>query len=152
MPLRTLDEVYRARRSIERVRHVSDRLIGVGPFGVGLDGLLGWIPGFGAVYSIGAGGFLLFHGARVRAPLSVLAQVAVLIGANTLSNFVPTAGGLVDMLFTAHKWSANLLLRHMDNTLYVEGERREAERSPEYRALMEQVRAGQERRRIVFLS
>ncbi len=151
MHVRTLVDLHNTRLSIERLRQISDRIVGLGPFGIGLDGLLGWIPGFGAIYSVGAGALLIYHGMKVRASAGVLFQVAALITANTFSNVIPTAGGLVDMLFTAHKWSANLLLANMDRTLYVEGNRKDAAEAPEYVALMERIRSGEERRRVVFL-
>jgi hypothetical protein len=152
MHARTLVDIHNTRLAIESLRRISDRLIGLGPFGIGMDGLLGWIPGFGAIYSVGAGGLLLYHGWKARASAGVLFQVGMLIAANTASNFIPTAGGLVDMLFTAHKWSANLLLANMDHTLYIEGDRQAAVAAPEYIALMARISSGEERRRIVFLS
>lgn len=151
MRVRTLVDLHNTRLAIESLRRVSDRLVGFGPFGIGLDGLLGWIPGFGALYSVGAGGLLIYHGWKARASAGVLFQIVVLIGANTLSNFIPTAGGLVDMLFTAHKWSANLILANMDRSLYIEGDRAAAVDAPEYKALMDRIGSGEERRRVVFL-
>ena len=155
MHVRTLVELHNTRLAIENLRRVSDRLVGMGPFGIGLDGLLGAIPGLGeflgAIYSVGAGVLLLVHGWRGRASAGVLFQVAVLVGLRTLSNFIPLAGGVVDMLFTAHKWSADLILANMDHSLYIEGDRRAAERAPEYLALMDRIRSGEERRRVVFL-
>ncbi len=152
MRARTHLQLQNTRWAIERVRRWSDRLMGIGPFGIGLDGLLGWIPGFGAVYSVAAGGLLILYGWRGRAAPSVLFQVAMLIAANTASNFIPAAGGLVDMVFTAHKWSADLLLKHMEQTLYVEGNRDLAQTSPQVLALMARIRSGEETRRVVFLS
>ena len=151
MHVRTLIDLHNTRLAIESLRRISDRLVGLGPFGIGLDGLLGWIPGFGAIFSLGAGGLLIYHAWRARASAGVLFQVSALIAANTLSNFIPTAGGLVDMLFTAHKWSANLILANMDHSLYIEGDRAAAENAPEYLALMDRIRSGEERRRVVFL-
>ena len=151
MRARTLLDLHNARVAIQGLRRVTDRLIGVGPFGVGLDGVLGWIPGVGAVYSVGAGTALLYQGIKVRAPASLLAQMAFLIGARTASDFIPAAGGLVDMLFTAHTWSADMLLKHMDSTFYVEGDPDEAKRMPEFAELMARIRSGDEKRRVVFL-
>lgn len=155
MHVRTLVDLHNTRLAIENLRRVSDRLVGLGPFGIGLDGLLGAIPGlgefFGAIYSVGAGVLLFYHGWRGRASAGVLFQVGFLIAARTLSNFIPIAGGLVDMLFTAHRWSADLILANMDRSLYIEGDRAEAERSPEYAVLMDRIRSGEERRRVVFL-
>ena len=63
---------HRAWRSAERIKRVSDKLIGIGPFGLGLDGIIAWIPGANAVYSVGAASLLLYEAAaagasRVRA-------------------------------------------------------------------------------------
>ena len=59
MPVRTLVDLHNTRLAIEGLRRVSDRLVGMGPFGIGLDGLLGAIPVLGeflgAIYSVGAG-------------------------------------------------------------------------------------------------
>ena len=155
MPVRTLVDLHNTRLAIEGLRRVSDRLVGMGPFGIGLDGLLGAIPVLGeflgAIYSVGAGVMLVFHGWRARASAAVLFQVAVLVSLRTLSNFIPFAGGVVDMLFTAHRWSADLILANMDRSLYIEGGRAAAERAPEYHALLERIRSGEERRRVVFL-
>lgn len=151
MAVRTLIDLHNTRLSIERIKRLSDRVVGLGPFGIGLDGLLGWIPGFGALYSVAAGAALIHQGVKARASSGVLLQALVLLGANTASNFVPVAGGAMDMLFTAHKWSADLLLGQMDKTLYIEGDRASAAGSAEYAALMERVQSGVERRRIVFL-
>ena len=96
MHVRTLVDLHNTRLAIENLRRVSDRLVGLGPFGIGLDGLLGAIPGlgefFGAIYSVGAGVLLFYHGWRGRASAGVLFQVGILIAARTLSNFIPIAG------------------------------------------------------------
>ena len=55
--------------------------------------------------------------------------------------------GMADTLFTGHKWAANLLLRHMDDTLYLEGRYGGAEHAE----LKSRIRSGKEKRRIVFL-
>ncbi len=155
MHVRTLVDLHNTRLAIENLRRISDRLVGLGPFGIGLDGLLGAIPGlgefFGAIYSVGAGVLLFYQGWRARASAGVLFQVGLLITARTLSNFIPVAGGVVDMLFTAHKWSADLLLANMDRSLYIEGDREAAQSAPEFLALMDRIRAGEEKRRVVFL-
>jgi hypothetical protein len=54
-------KAHRAWRSAETIKRLSDRLIGIGPFGIGFDGVLAWVPGAGLAYGLGAGGLLMFH-------------------------------------------------------------------------------------------
>lgn len=54
----TQERAHRAWRSTEQIKRLSDRLVGIGPFGIGLDAVLDWIPGLGPIYSAGAGALL----------------------------------------------------------------------------------------------
>jgi len=140
-------DLHNIRLSVERARKISDRVIGVGPVGIGLDGVLAWIPGAGQVYSLAAGGFILMQGVRARASLPTLASMAGLLLADSLMSTAPVIGPAADMLFTGHKWAANMLLRHIEETHYVEG----AQGDPVHAETVASVRAGRERRRVVFL-
>ncbi len=44
-----------------------------------------------------------------------------------------------------------MLTNHMDDTIYFEGTRKEVQGTAEYRDLLERIRAGKEKRRVVFL-
>ncbi|MBP7704600.1 MAG: DUF4112 domain-containing protein [Caulobacter sp.] len=144
-------DLHNIKSSIERTKQMSDGVIKIGPFGVGLDALLGFVPPLGAAYSAGAGAILVIDGMRARAAPMVLAEMTLILAIDTLTPFIPKAGGIIDALFTGHKWAADLLLRHMDETIYFEGTREQAQASSEYRDLMTRVRAGKEKRRVVFL-
>ncbi len=153
---RTHAELHNVRLGVDRIRTVSDRIVGLGPFGVGLDSLLSFVPVLGVIYSGGAALMLLMEGVRARASTWTLAHMGLLLFVDTLLD-VPGStplgflSGIADTLFTGHKWSANLLLKHMDDTLYIEGSRAQAKGTAEYAELMADVRAGREKRRIVFL-
>ena len=56
-------ELERIRKSLELVGRLSDRLIPIGPWGVGIDALFNFIPGVGEAYSAIAGGFILIQAA-----------------------------------------------------------------------------------------
>jgi hypothetical protein len=142
-------EVSNARASIERIGRLADNLIGFGPVGVGLDGLLTWIPVVGAVYSLGAGAALIAAGVRARAPLTTLIQVLAIVLVRSGVGEAPLVGQIVVDLFRGHKWAADLLVRAIDQTLYVDGPN-DPSRS-ECAAVAEAVRSGRERRRVVFL-
>jgi len=144
-------DLHNIRNSIERTKKLSDNVVGIGPLGIGLDGLLTWIPGAGALYSLGAGTLLVFDAVRARAAPMIMLQMTAIIAIDTLVGEVPVAGKLADMLFTGHKWSADMLLKHMEDTIYFEGTRKEAANSPEYKDVLSRIRAGKEKRRVVFL-
>lgn len=145
-------DLHNIRLGVERIKNVSDRIVGVGPIGIGLDGILSWIPGAGVAYSAIAGAMLVGEGIRARAATGTLIHMAALLFVDTFLDVVPNpVSAVADTFFTGHKWSANLLLKHMDETIYVEGTREEARRKPEYAELMARIRAGKEKRRIVFL-
>jgi len=158
---RTLFEISKIRSAIERVGSLSDNVIGVGPLKIGLDGILAWVPGVGTIYSLGAAGLLVVQGMRARVPAGAMLQILTLLGIRTLVTTSGEAAALLTMLpitipaelavdfFRAHKWSADILLKAIDNTVYVEGRKHPS--NPNYAEIKEQVRSGAERRRVVFL-
>ena len=157
MLARSHADLHNIRLSINRIKVASDRIVGIGPFGIGLDGILSLIPipVVGAAYSGIAAAALLVQAVRARASAGVLVHMGVILAIDTLLD-APAGtplgifSGMADTLFTGHKWSANLLLKHMDETIYIEGSRGRAN-GPEYAEAMARVRAGNESRRIVFL-
>ncbi len=161
MAARTHFDISRIRSAIERIGSLSDNVIGLGPLKIGLDGILAWIPGVGTIYSLGAAALLILQGLRARAPASAMLQILVLLGLRTLVTSGGEAAAVLTMLpitipaelavdlFRAHKWSADILLKAIDNTVYVEGRKHPS--NPNYAEIKEQVRSGAERRRVVFL-
>lgn len=142
-------EVSNARGAIQRLGKLTDNLIGFGPFGIGLDGLLTWIPIVGAAYSLGAGAALVGLGLRARVPVTTLVEVALIILARSGIGEIPLAGQIAVDLFRGHKWAADLLVRAIDQSLYLDGP--DDPSSPAHAELAEAIRQGREKRRIVFL-
>lgn len=105
---------HNAWRTAERVKRLSDRLIGIGPFGLGLDGVLAWVPVVGPFYSVAAGGLLLFQGVRGGAAPWTLARMAGYIAADTASDAVPVLGWMADTLFPGHLMAANALQKDIE--------------------------------------
>ncbi|MGZ8370890.1 MAG: DUF4112 domain-containing protein, partial [Caulobacteraceae bacterium] len=129
---------------------LSDRLFSIGPFGVGLDGLLAVIPGAGGLYGLGAGGVLMVQGMRSRASLGTLTKIGLLTGMDSLIGAVPVVGDLFDFFFRAHARSSRILQREIDQTHYIEGSRRAAERAKRIRDDHHYARA-MGKRRVVYL-
>src|SRR5579864_3970761 len=101
---RTDAELRSIRDSVSLVGHLSDSIVRLGPFSLGIDGVLSWIPAVGEFYSLGAGAFILVQGFRGGAPASVLAGAAFILGIRTFGDAIPFAGPLFADVFTAHKW------------------------------------------------
>lgn len=108
------DRAHRAWRSAERIRKLSDRVVGVGPFGVGLDGVLSWVPGAGTIYSVGAGGLLLYEAVQAGASKATIARMAAYLALDSASSGVWGIGSIIDTFFTGHAFAARLFERAAD--------------------------------------
>jgi len=107
----TPTEAHRAWITAEKIKRVADRLVGLGPFSVGLDGLLAFVPVAGTVFSLGAGAWLLWVALGVRASAFTLARMSFYVGLRTVASVIPLEGWLVDFFFRGHMFAANALQR-----------------------------------------
>ena len=115
----TQAELRSIRDSVSLVGRLSDSIVRLGPFSLGVDGVLSWIPAVGEFYSAAAGIFILVQGARAGTPVIVLAKAGLVLSARTLGDAVPLAGPLFADVFTAHKWAANMIVAEIDKRLDV---------------------------------
>jgi len=153
MRARRLEDIERIRDVAGRVKRYSDRLVGIGPFGIGIDGISSFVPGVGLAYSLGAGAILVLLAVRARAAPSTIAAMIAMLAADSALDAVPIplVPGIADMLFTGHRWAADALLRHLDETVYYPGTRAEAEADHHFQADQAQRRTHGRRRRVVHL-
>ena len=105
---------HQAWRHAETIKRLSDRLIGIGPFGLGLDGVLAWVPGVGLAYGLGAGGLLLYQAMQARASATTMARMAAYLAVDNLSDTVPMLGWAVDTLFPGHLMAAKALQKDIE--------------------------------------
>ncbi|WP_269716730.1 DUF4112 domain-containing protein [Caulobacter sp. NIBR2454] len=108
------EHAHQAWRHAETIKRLSDRIVGVGPFGIGLDGVIAWIPGANAIYSLGAGGLLMAHAVRSQAGGATMARMAAYLVADTASSGVPIIGWAVDTLFPGHLMAAKALQKDIE--------------------------------------
>jgi hypothetical protein len=137
-PPPSIEELLTIRSSVETVGRLSDSLFRFGPFRLGIDGVLSWIPGIGEIYSTGAAAFIIVQGVRARVPFSVLLTCAALMGSRTVVSAVPLAGPAVADLFLAHRMSARLVVKAIDKMLPMEA--RPAPPQPWYRNILPAAR------------
>ena len=158
MMAKTHDDIRRIYDSIETVKRLSDRIVGIGPINIiGLDGILSWFPGVGIFYSIAASLFILAQGLRAKAsPATMLMSLAVLVAndlpeAFSLIPVVGELGSLINTLFQGHLYAAHMIQKEMDRTVYIEGSAAEAHRSGEHQQNVADMRATKGKKRIVYL-
>ena len=109
------------RRHVALAGRLSDGLMRLGPFSIGLDGLLSWIPGVGEIYGFAAAGYILGQGARARVPASTLALAGALMAGRTVISAVPFAGPAAADLLTLHRLAARMIVRDIDRRLAAGG-------------------------------
>jgi hypothetical protein len=108
------ERAHRAWRRAERIRVLSDRLIGVGPWGLGIDGVLAWAPVAGTAYSVGAAGLLLYEAIAAEASKPTLLKMAAYLGLDSVASGVPIVGWAIDTLFTGHAFAARALQKDVE--------------------------------------
>ena len=155
---KTQDEVRRIYDSVNTIKRLSDRIIGIGPINIiGLDGILAWIPipGLGTVYSVLAGGFILYQGVRARCDATTLAGafLALLVdaGISTTDTVIPILGSAVDTFFQGHLYAAHMIQKDIDKTLYIEGSASQAHRDGSHQDNVGEMRNTKGKKRLVYL-
>lgn len=157
MARRTVRDIEKIWSNVEGVKKLSDRAVGIGPFGIGMDGLLTWVPVLGTVYSVGAAGWLLFQAAQVKAAPGTVVQMLAYLGLDSATTaigevpFLDFVPNVVDVLFPGHLMAAKALQKHIESTHWVESSERDAKASGEHERHLETVRADSKLRRIIYL-
>lgn len=108
------EDIRKIHASVEAIKRLSDRVVGVGPFGVGLDGILAWIPGAGGVYGVGAGAFLIVQAMRAKAAPFTLLRMLGYLAFDTATGAVPIVGDAVDFFFPGHLMAAKALQKDIE--------------------------------------
>ncbi|MGZ3298600.1 MAG: DUF4112 domain-containing protein [Asticcacaulis sp.] len=160
MRAKTHDDIRKIHDSLETVKRLSDRIIGIGPINIiGLDGILSWlpIPFVDEAYSLLSGLFILWQGVRARADFVtlVVAFIALFIdgGISLLDGvwFLPLVGSIADTLFQGQLYAAHMIQKDMEKTLYIEGSASEAHRSGEHASNVVEMRTTKGKKRVVYL-
>lgn len=160
MVARSVPDIERIWLQADGVRKLSDRVIGLGPFGIGLDGLISSLNASGVampfgiaadqIYTWGAGGYLIWLATRAHASVTTILTMFGWIAADAVVSVIPVLGGFADILFQGHLLAARALQRDIETAHYVE----ESWRAARDQGLFDQHRsamAAAGKRRLVFL-
>jgi hypothetical protein len=110
----TRERAHRSWRIAERVKRLSDGLVRIGPWGLGVDAVIDWVPGGGPIYSAGAGALLIYEAIAAGASKATLARMAAYLLLDTGASSVPLIGWAADALFTGHALAAGALQKDVE--------------------------------------
>jgi hypothetical protein len=110
----TAERAHRAWTNADRIKRLSDGLIRIGPWGLGVDGLVAWIPGANVAYSVGAGAILIYEAVQAGAAPPTLVRMGLYLAANTALDGVPMVGWAMDTLFRGHAMAAGALQKDIE--------------------------------------
>ena len=79
---------------------------------IGIDPLLGLIPGLGDVIATLIGSTILFLAARLQVPNVVMVRMAINVGINAMIGAIPGIGDLFSIWFRSNVRNAELLRHH----------------------------------------
>ena len=102
-------------RRLRRVSHLLDNAIPIPgtKYRIGLDPILGLIPGGGDFISSIFAGYVVFKSAQMGVPQETLVKMAANIVFDTVAGTVPVAGDLLDVTWKANVKNIELLDAHL---------------------------------------
>jgi hypothetical protein len=90
-------------------------------FRVGLDGLVGLIPGIGDAATNAVTAYIIYRAWRLGVPHSILTRMLSNLGIDFVIGLVPVVGDLFDIAYKANRRNAHLLRRHFGERLVADG-------------------------------
>jgi hypothetical protein len=87
---------------IEHLAWLMDSSIGIGRWSIGLDGLLGLVPGFGDLAGSLVSMLIVTRAVRAGVPRIAIARMVANVAIDALAGAVPLAGDLFDFAYKAN--------------------------------------------------
>lgn len=151
MAKRSIRDIENIWSNVEGVKKLSDRVIGIGPFGMGLDAMLTWVPVVGTAYTVGTGGWLMLQAVRAKATPATLARMGAYMAIDTATGTVPIAGDIVDTFFPGQLMAARALQKHIESTYWVEDTEANARATGDHEMHEARVQNDKTLKRIIYL-
>ena len=90
----------RAPEWVDKLAWLMDRSIPIGRWSIGLDGIIGLVPGLGDLVGVLIAGLIVAAGVRARLPRSAIARMIANVAVDGVIGAVPLLGDICDMNFT----------------------------------------------------
>lgn len=106
-------------RRVRLLARAMDSAIGIPGTRIrlGLDSIVGLVPGAGDLVSAAMSGYIVLASARMGVPAPVVTRMILNLGVDTLVGSIPLLGDLFDVGFKANIRNAALLDRHLADPL-----------------------------------
>jgi hypothetical protein len=112
--------VYPPDRRLARMRFLSklldNSILLPGGYRIGIDPLLGLLPGVGDAVSSILSLWIIWEGALLGLPLTVLIRMLINLGVDTLGGSIPVLGDLFDAVWKANAMNMILAEKHYSPT------------------------------------
>lgn len=106
-----------ARKRVHQLARLMDSSVRLpGGFRIGLDGLIGLVPGVGDVAAAGVSFYIIVQAARAGVPAKVRALMVLNVVLDTLVGTIPVIGDLFDFAFKANLRNARLMDAYLDRS------------------------------------
>lgn len=105
-------------RKVRKIAKVLDTAIGIPgtKFRIGLDPILGLIPGGGDLITAGISGYMIFLAARCGLDSPQIYKMIKNIAIETIVGSIPIAGDIFDAYFKANIRNLEILEKHLSQT------------------------------------
>jgi len=87
---------------------------------IGLDGLIGLVPGIGDAVTTAISLYIVLEARRLGLPITKLGRMGLNVGVDALLGAVPLVGDLFDVAWKSNRRNLKLLLEHLDDAGRVE--------------------------------
>jgi hypothetical protein len=114
-----MDSIPEVRRRLERLAWLLDSSIPIPGtrLSVGIDALVGLIPGIGDLLGVLASSYILVEAARMGVGKAILLRMACNIAIEGVLGIVPLAGDIFDAAWKANQRNVRLLNDWLDSRL-----------------------------------
>ena len=116
----TPSERDKARARIQKFAHLLDASIRLpGGIRIGIDSLLGLIPGIGDLFGSLASAWLVLHAVKLGAPKGLIFKMLINIAIDTVIGLVPILGDIFDIFWKANLRNVALLDSYLEHEVEV---------------------------------
>ena len=110
------ESVHTTRQRLDRLAWLLDSSIPLpGGFRVGLDGIIGMIPGIGDAAGAAMSSYILAQAAQLGVPRSTLLLMGFNILIESVIGLIPFAGDIFDFAWKSNQRNVKLLHKYLDN-------------------------------------
>jgi hypothetical protein len=100
-------------RNVRRIARLLDAQFNILGFRIGLDPIIGLVPGLGDAIPLAFSAYLLAKGAKMGLPKSALTAMAVNSALDVALGLIPGIGDVSDVFFKAHLRNIEIMERHL---------------------------------------